>query len=1110
MSEEKIIKEEFLKQISTDIEYFFTNAKEKKYTVLEVDKSKKNNYQLILTSNVSFQTTPLEFENIEKAVVKTAGKVALYNELDNVIEDLLTSGYNRLFLGTDDYYDEEPQYISDITAGVPYTDYSPDMAKAVYNLKLDDGKFLRYDLYDTAIRVSQDEVKKKIFYTQDSYTLWYPDYKEAEKAMQSFLDEKNPKAYSFESFKAFVESMDDFERIENDPEEIVFEHLIKSDAYFSKDASELSIPLPQSEFTAFDKDNLEEGRIYFWIKKNENAILKSKISYFILQNRKNNGYIIDSCKLGKFNKSYRHEDTLSTDSMSDEIGYLQKRNKKKGLVEISQEEIIALLTQKNANDVLSQTLENTIYLEDYIYDIYENLVQLWTGVEGSYSKGEFTHHTFFFCDREKQQSWLKTEIANQQNDGYELVDKKENAYLLKHYQSQQNLNKLFLEQKIIKEELLEKYPTLKEKLNDNYQSFMKHSPLKVIEGDHHVKESLLLNADEISLLITGDLIVDGTLMTESEESFYSDNYLIVLGETRVQNYVQNVSFKFMLFTEDFLVKNVTYLPAASRSWYIDIVGKLQTDIFIHTSDSKVKGKDKKIIFNREYSTSNKAIFVDGFFNKKDQTDTTFVFKQLKDGKGLLRKNLNQKEMDEQLFLTAFKNHLSYPQSLYYEFAGFELQELEIGEHYGHYIESDEIVKDIRHATGMYLMSHDDYSLELVKAEKPLNDGELGSEHLAYRFFWIMWTFSDWKHRFDGPMDFWKSIDQINTRYENGIAYYKKDPHLALYWIMHFGLLDDPRYDDMKELMGDSENSLIRGALLFFDELKETKTYSIEIDREQNTTLFRDRIKHHKKQIEKALVPKEDAVAYTLSQFEKQPKHVLEFIREIHIESEKDKQWDKVRKYLDTHPYQIGYSFLHITTSKEDDKSKWHTVFIKEAEAHAKVWEKDYFLVDMFGLIYKELDYDNLYSAILISRERASISSRRKILQKMMDRLKGMAAPEVNYEKRLEGINKDNFDFQMFINKTSDIEIEERIEFIRFCIKKDLFKKKVSKTTVSPYLLVWYLADDDFYPLKQAIKEQYIKEVISHYKLSKEGFNNAYKSIEKSESSQLLKTLKPYL
>ncbi|GAA0407768.1 hypothetical protein GCM10009133_15400 [Cocleimonas flava] len=1109
---------DFIENISTDTKYFFTNQKESLYKVLlvtkpqkhrsqkqESHKQNKESYTVTLIPNVSFQVSPLNFEKITPInLIKSAAKEQLYNELDKFVETAFSTGYSEIFLGTDEYYDEENQYISEITAGVPYVDYYPDSAKAIYTVETGKNQSLRYEVYETAIKVSKDQIKNNTFIYEDFYTLWYPNQETSEQAMSSVLEVKETKPYTFESFASEVKKIDEHEEIRPNPEGIIFEHLVKTESYLSEDISELKLPIPQSNFKPFDETDIEEGRLYFWIKKNEESVSKSKINYFVLQNRKINGYVIGSCKLGGFRSHYR-DNSVMTYSMSDEIQHLINRVSK-GFVEISQVEIIEIFTAKKTSEIFAQTIDNSVYIDQHVYDLYENMVQHWA--EGP-DKEDFTYHTLFFESKEKRDSWFKEELTKQKSYDLDVSSKKERSALLQHYKSVDALNKKYKEQKFEKEALLKQHPGLKEKFSDkNYKSFMKYSPLKVIEGNLVVDESLRLNADETSLFITGDLIVNGTLMAETETFFQSNTFLIVAGNVRVDNYVQNKGFALILFAQDFLVNNFTYLPAASRSWFIEVAGNLQTDVLIHAKDHSVKGLDEKMIFNHEYSTTNKNVFVDGVLNEKNRVDEDSLFNLLKQDKSLLKDNLNQDQIDDDLLLTAFKGYLRNWHSLYYNFAGFELQELEFGEHYGHYIESDQIVEDKRHGTGMYLMSHDDYSLELVKADKPLKEDHISSKDLAYRFFWIMWTFSNWKHRSDGPIDYWKNVEAVDTRYNAGKPYFKGDPHLALYWIMHFGLLEDARFEEIQSLMKDSDHPLIKGALLFFAELQKTESYPIKIDNKNNTTLFNQRIIHHKEQIKKAMVPEDDQVEYTMTQFEKQPDRVLEFINDLH----KNKEWDKVNDYLNNNPYQPGFSFLRILTTKENDKSKWQSLFVKEAEMNKNTWKKSYLLVPMFDMFYEDLGYEDLNTAISIVLERASNISNEKIYVKMAQRLQQMPKPEnseTTFEDRLEGCTKDNFDFQTFINKSSDIEAVDKILFIRACIAKDLFSEEFKQTTVTPYLLVWYMADKDFYDIDQGQKQIQIEEVIMHYNLSEADFHEKYKTLAENERISFFLAIKQY-
>lgn len=1086
-------KNALLESLDTQKKYYLVNKKEKKYAVLYLEMTKKGKYKLEEVTALSFSATPLEYVAQQK-FHKYATKIELYDGISSIVGKLLKDGYDEMYFEKNSYMDDVDEYISDITAGIPDLEYSVAESKVFVHVETKENTFLRYDMYDTAIKVNLDVVKNNTFVSKVLYTLWYPDYDAVKKAMEETLKDVKHKKYSFKEFVNYVESMDENRQLEREPDEIIFEHLVKTESYGSSDFSGLVPTVSKSEFKKFDDYTIEEGRIYFWIKKNEKDILKSEIQYFVLQNRKKGAYHISSASLATFNKEYSVEESLMSYSLSDEIEHLLERVKE-SYVEISQEEVIGILAAKEADEVLSQKIEKSIYLEENVYDIYENMIQHWAIGEES---DDYMYHNTFFKSEEQRDKWLQQALAEKKSYGIKTSSKKENKKLLEYYKNLQERNDKYLEQKIIKDKIVAENPMLKEKLVAyKFRKFMEYTPLTIIEGNHEVNASWLLDADKGSWIIKGDLLVDGTLLYTSKETVYSDNFIIVLGNVSVKNYIHNAAFSLMFYAKDVLVENITYLPAASRSWYIHIIGSLKTDTLIHSKNEKVK--DKKIFLNSEYSITNKNIFVDGFFDGK-YADERFMFNQLEAGKGLLiSSKLNKEELENDLLLTSFESLLGYKYLLNYNLAGFEEKGLD-----GY---DRQIIKDVRQGTGTYIVDHgdiDDYKTKKTK------DKRLSSILLAQRFEWIAYTFS-------GPGGFmrdaliseWKDVANINSTYEKEREKFENDPRLALYWLMHFALLDDERYGELKVALKDDKHELIQGAILFLDELEAKKVYAIEYESKQNTEIFDARIKDNKEQLERASISKDDMTLYILSRFEKEPTKAIELLSELY----ERKEWEKIADFLKDNPYQVGFSFLHIVTSTEKDKSKWHNLFLDEVVKHEKSWNKSFLLVEMFGVFYEDLDYDNLRTACEISSGESMGNTSKKIFKKMYERYSSMTKPtdmKSSFERRLSGVIKKNFDFQTFINKTQDIEAEKRIEFIRLCMERDLFNETIDLSSMTPYLLLWYIADDDFYPLNKTLKKEHAAEVVGHYKLSEEDFYKVYNEMSKRDVAATFKPIEHYL
>ena len=143
---------------------------------------------------------------------------------------------------------------------------------------------------------------------------------------------------------------------------------------------------------------------------------------------------------------------------------------------------------------------------------------------------------------------------------------------------------------------------------------------------------------------------------------------------------------------------------------------------------------------------------------------------------------------------------------------------------------DWVVNDIRGKSGTYGVSHDESYICSLKLTKPENYHiditqepltlQVNAETLLYRYQWIGWLFSDWNHGVSTPYGLWDSTEEIHETFELEKDSLSKDPHLALYWLLHFGLTVDEKYKDIREIVLKyklkDKLSFLEIAMLYFD------------------------------------------------------------------------------------------------------------------------------------------------------------------------------------------------------------------------------------------------------------------------------------------------------
>ena len=412
----KIIKDkkmqEFMDNLEENVLYYFINKETRTYGTLKIKKN-RDAYVLEKKENIDLLTHPIEYDKQRKSKHACEDKVVLYDRVVKFYDKFKSNGYvEQHILNFLEFPDNEKIY-----------DPSVEELFKSYRVEDRNGKITRYDLYAQLIRVNEERVKNKNkMINEVLYTLYYTSKQEVLDAMVKTMEIlKEKKIIEYNSVNELIKEFKKYSKTANkdEPREasIVFEHLIDNKTFYNKELSGLKHTLPQTA-KKFDFNDIEEGRIYFWIPKETNNLLSSKAIYFVLQNRERNDYFSDKLKqLGNFNKKY-YEDTYFSNSylIEDSMESKVKGIEKKGWIEVSMEEVLEALTKKKSETVLAQVNQTSVFMQKDAFDLYENMIQHWHWDENI---DDMFSHTYFFDTEEKRDSWLKDELAQQKEYDYE-------------------------------------------------------------------------------------------------------------------------------------------------------------------------------------------------------------------------------------------------------------------------------------------------------------------------------------------------------------------------------------------------------------------------------------------------------------------------------------------------------------------------------------------------------------------------------------------------------------------------------------------------------------------------------------------------------------------
>lgn len=129
---------------------------------------------------------------------------------------------------------------------------------------------------------------------------------------------------------------------------------------------------------------------------------------------------------------------------------------------------------------------------------------------------------------------------------------------------------------------------------------------------------------------------------------------------------------------------------------------------------------------------------------------------------------------------------------------------------------DWVVNDIRGKSGTYGIDHESSRIYKVKLKNPEHYPKVDYKQQALklkvdavalmeRYHWFSMLFRDWAHQTEvTPYGVWDTSDDIDKDYENEKTEFVNDPHLALYWLLHFGFSLDNRYEEVKNIVLDNQ------------------------------------------------------------------------------------------------------------------------------------------------------------------------------------------------------------------------------------------------------------------------------------------------------------------
>ena len=603
----------------------------------------------------------------------------------------------------------------------------------------------------------------------------------------------------------------------------------------------LEAPLNQLELANFEDAFLEENKYYFFANTTAENPLDWQVVFIVLADEKEDWYCYAKpFSLKDFNKVVSDPKEIELSYSDDRRDFAKKIKKTFKKAEINNksiktETIFEILSGQKIADLSEQEKLQTFITQTkredtIVVDIFSNYACM---------KENTINHLYwqFFKNDSERVAWLKT----YQTTETKLYDD-ESEFILKH--TQHYIAKNEPEVKAFKKSLIEN-PLLKKIFSDTYdikkfnKSTLATQEAMHIKGDYIFSSEKDFQIQSETIIIEGDLIVDGTLHFKANSS----NYIIIKGDLKAENLIVSNDCQLIFVEGNVDINGIT------KDYFRFISANAKTKILLHTHKEALD-----IVTNFEY-TYEVSFFSNAITNREVISKSKYgslywdedkIWQLLTSNQPFIADKIEQTKTDlDEYYKNKFEKRMLDWGCFYPEYAGCEkLSICEDNEIKGNCIypgSGDWVVNDLRGKSGTYGVSHDDYSICKLKVKKPSHFGidytqkplklMVGAEELMTRYVHISMLYMNWAHRTTAAFSTEEELKEKYKKYEMEKTVFKDDPHLALYWLNHFGATLDKKYDEVVAIINEhnliEKLPLLKEPLAFFK--KTDAFYNLEIE-----------------------------------------------------------------------------------------------------------------------------------------------------------------------------------------------------------------------------------------------------------------------------------------
>ena len=1139
--------EQYLKKVEMDkLDYFILKKdKKQKSLICKVGVIHDGDLYRVVSFEEDNESFPL-FEMYQAGFIALSKRKYLSHEVIPALRYYLTILYTLGFEMV-----EETDLITYAT-GKPF-EYSKEHAKEIYKIKNPvkyDAEYVEYIPH-----IKNRTVEYNVFGITDGKIVFkhisINTFSKANELIEGLKKIKevyaNTKVFEkpistivfFEKYKLALEKTEDKKYFEPPEKEAVSAPLLA-----------LHVPSVVIPIKEFQQHLIELNALYFYANTSENDPLDWQVAFICAKELKENNFITsDIFALKDFNQVYRKVELSDIDDRDDLEQYIKKASrkfKKNGLKAIDTKTILEALSGQSI-EIMQQQEPLALFVETQdqvveLLEVFENYANIYTPFK--------EHFLQFFRNIKERESWLKS---------YQLGK----AVL---YDNQiESITKFVAGVKLSQDNYLIKQqfvtnPKLEGEFSRPYPLSKLNQATFEQQKKWYIRTEYTMTVDK-SLYIDGNLTVDGALYIKPSEGFSTTNkYLYIKGNLKAKHLIIEGGFEFIFVEGSVIVEHVTVIKYARQV----VFGKeSKTKILLHTREFK-NAIDNSLSYENEVSIYSEVIIDKSIIKKGDYGDS-FNFAKIYE---LLTHNIDanddptkvdmlrlmssfhptflakelteSKEFDDKYYKRQFENRMLSWGDFYPEYAGCEsLGICEDNEIKGNCIypgSGDWVVNDLRGQSGTYGVSHDDYSICKLRVKNPkkynINYKQkpiklaVGVEELMNRYIAISMLYMNWAHRDTVAFTTEEKRKEFYEKYDTEKATFVEDPHLALYWLNHFGATLDRRYSEVVKIIED--NDLVEKLPILNEPLAFFKLtdgfYNLNIkgggDKKKFVDLFLKRRSYliYFEQVYKNYdIEHLDLWWKSISIYPKVDTQLIVRMRWLKNNLKKCNAWNLFEDLTADEPKDIpllSYIFVCNPNTSAKEKAKYADIFVTELYTHRNEWKAPH--KRSFGEIMLWDVRTFVKDKALLEKAANFYFESNELSKEYVDIQKVLGVENGNLEEVKESVDKlkkafvgfDRFD----TSKKDKVKYHNKIDSILEKMEPDILLESVSNVTnieLAKRCFV-YLWNSDIQHKQETLIRLFIRIEFSGHDINKEIFGSNFTKLLKNEEDPNLEIAKAFL